>query len=379
MNRVKLSILSLAAALPAASVLIGSATGPNMIANGDFSAGVAGWDDFSGNPQADNGTLKITNDYKGTGNSYYSGWYCLPVVPGVEYKASIDYFVPETALDNTSAGLALHYYASSDCSGGNLLTGGGSDNGGYNDSQRGQWLPFNIVSEAPAAANSVRMRVSATKEPQPSDSSMPEDHVVYFDNAYFGLNTPDVIELPDPNEGDPPADPGDGPGDPPQEPDPAQDPSNDPQVEDPAGDPEVPGDNQQPGGPAEKPKDDPKTPWYPPQFDEPLTVPGDPIRDPQPKPGNAGGSTVDQPKHETPDPVVQDTPKVDEPTQPEAPVTIERVEAPADTFIPLPPATGNSGAADGAGANLIAAIGGMLALLGGAGLASLYAKARLKN
>ncbi|HQW51500.1 MAG TPA: hypothetical protein PL082_05545, partial [Tepidiformaceae bacterium] len=77
MKLTRLSLLPLAAALPAASILLASAAGPNLLQNADFSSGVAGWSNMSGNPQAVNGAMQVTNTYQGTGNSYYSALQCV--------------------------------------------------------------------------------------------------------------------------------------------------------------------------------------------------------------------------------------------------------------------------------------------------------------
>lgn len=197
MNRIRLLILAAAAAVPAASLFVASAANPNLIANGTFDANAAGWDNYGGNPQAVNGSMKVTNGYTGTGNSYYSGWYCAPVTPGVEYLTSGEWFVPGDAPANSGADVQLHYYASNNCSGGNLLTGGGSAGGGKHADQRDLWMDFSFKSQAPAQANSVRIRATATKEPQPYSSSIPQEHYVLFDNMYFGVAEKPIVN-PDP-------------------------------------------------------------------------------------------------------------------------------------------------------------------------------------
>lgn len=198
MNLKKIAILAAAAVVPATSMLLASAGGPNLIANGSFSAGVAGWDSYYGNPQPDNGTMKVTNNYAGTGNSYYSGWYCVKnISAGTNYETSGKYFVPEAAPANSGASLQLHYYASNDCSGSNLVTGGGGQSGGKFAAQRGKWLTFSFESVAPATAKSVRVRATAEKEPQPYSSSIPAPHYVLFDDIYFG-EASKVIVNPDP-------------------------------------------------------------------------------------------------------------------------------------------------------------------------------------
>ena len=188
MNRIKLAILTAAAALPAASLLVGSALGPNLIANDDFTAGVAGWDDYGGNPQEFYDSMVVTNDYEGTGNSYKGAWYCVKVTAGVEYLTMVDYLVLDSAPANSGASLGLHYYTNNTCTGASAGSGGYQE-GGKLAAQRGEWKKLSFENVAPAAAKSVRVRVSAIKEPKPSNSSITEDHYAFFDNAYFGKTT----------------------------------------------------------------------------------------------------------------------------------------------------------------------------------------------
>lgn len=202
MNRFKILILAAAAAIPAAGFFFASAAGPNLVTNGDFTNGVAGWDNFSGNPQPQNGAMAVTNNYQGTGNSYYSGWYCVGgIQPGTQYTVNTQAFVDPASPANTGAAIGLHYYASTDCSGGNLVTGGGLQYGGFAPNQRGQWITLGFNETAPAGAKSVRVRATAVKHPNPSNTSIPGSHVVLFDNVYFGeadLATPTPSNTPVP-------------------------------------------------------------------------------------------------------------------------------------------------------------------------------------
>jgi hypothetical protein len=184
MNRIKLFALGAAMALPAAGVMFASAAPNNLIANGTFDNDVAGWDNFGGNPTLYKHSMQITNTYAGAGGSYYSGWYCVKVKAGTEYVTEADYWVPESAPENSGASLQLHYYASNDCSGGNMTSGGEYREGGKLPAQRGDWEHFKFKEVAPDGAKSVRVRASAIKEPQ-GGGSIPGAHVVYFDNVSF--------------------------------------------------------------------------------------------------------------------------------------------------------------------------------------------------
>ncbi|MEO8541251.1 MAG: hypothetical protein ABI577_16035 [bacterium] len=206
-KKLKLFVLGAAAIVPAAAVMMTSAASPNLIANGNFDSNVAGWDNFSGNPTLFKNSMQVTDDYKGEGNSYYSGWYCVKnVTPGTQYSTTGDAWVPESAPDHSGADLSTVYYASNDCSGSNLKTGGGSESGGRNPDQRGKWLHFSFKSTAPDGAHSVRVRATAFKEPKAPATSIQETNVVYFDNMYFG-EAEKLIAIPDPTKA--PKGPGD--------------------------------------------------------------------------------------------------------------------------------------------------------------------------
>lgn len=232
MNRIKLFALGAAMALPAAGVMFASAAPNNLIANGTFDNDVAGWDNFGGNPTLYKHTMQITNTYAGNGNSYYSGWYCVKVKAGTEYVTEADYWVPDSAPENSGASLGLHYYASNDCSGSNMTNGGEYREGGKKADQRGEWEHFKFKEVAPAGAKSVRVRASAIKEPT-GNGSIPTAHVVYFDNVSF-VEQQKLVALPtatpkgpgdivaDPTPTQPPSNPGDVVSNP----DPTQPPSN---------------------------------------------------------------------------------------------------------------------------------------------------------
>lgn len=235
MNRIKLLALGAALAIPAIGAMSAGAAGSNLILNGTFDSSVAGWDNYGGNPTLYKSTMQITNDYAGAGNSYKSGWTCVSVKAGKEYTVEADYWVPEEAPKNSGASLGLHYYQSTDCSGANMVTGGGYQGGGKADLQRGKWQHFSFESTAPAGAKSVRVRATALKEPQ-GGGSIAAEHKVYFDNVSMRAEqiiivlptaTPtqpkgpdDIAPNPDPTE--PPSNPDDLSANP----DPTQPPTN---------------------------------------------------------------------------------------------------------------------------------------------------------
>ncbi len=245
MNRIKLLALGAALAVPAIGAMSAGAAGSNLILNGTFDSSVAGWDNFGGNPTLYKSTMQITNDYTGTGNSYMSGWTCVSVKAGKEYTVEADYWVPEAAPKNSGASLGLHYYQSADCSGANMVTGGGYQGGGKTDLQRGKWQHFSFESTAPAGAKSVRVRATALKEPQ-GGGSIAAEHTVYFDNVSMRAEqiiivlptaTPTQPKGPDDISADPtPTQPPKGPDDIAPNPDPTQPPSGDDAVSDPATD-----------------------------------------------------------------------------------------------------------------------------------------------
>lgn len=348
MNRFKLIVVGAAAAVPLAGMaLFASAAGPNLVGNPDFTNGVAGWDNFSGNPQPHNGTMKVTNNYQGTGYSYYSGWYCVSgIVPGTTYTATGQAFVEANAPANTGASLGTHFYASNNCSGGNMNSGGGLKYGGFNANERGQWITLSFNEVAPAGANSVRVRATAVKHPNPSSTSIPGDHIVLFDNIYYGeagqnptpTNTPTNTPAPKPTN----------------TPVPTATPK--PKGEEPKGEtPPLPG----PIG-----VDGPIFGWP-----EPVGTPAKPSQ-PQATPtSKPTEKPADQPTQAPADPG-QPQPQAGEPVVTDEPI------AESGQTVPLPPATGNTGHGQSSNSMtlLLLAGGAMLAGLGGTSLAALRRK-----
>lgn len=335
MKRIRLSILGAAAISAGAFLAFASAAGPNLVANGAFPANVAGWDSFGGNPQWEAGTMKVTNNYLGTGNSYYSGWYCVGgIQPGVQYTTSGQVFIPPAAVDNTGASLGTHFYASNDCSGGNLLTGGGLQYGWT----KASWITLSFNEVAPAGAHSVRVRATSVKHPNPSSSAIPGTHVTFWDNIYYGetASEPTPTNTPKPTST------------------PTVVPTSTPK-------PSVTPPPGQPGGPGQ-----PEVPT-PIGWDGPIDWPT-----PQPSATATPGNSVTPPA--TPPTVVKPAdpqPQVNEPGDDQPSVPGEPAQ---DT--PLPPATGNGHPASGGNglALLFAAIGAMLLGFGGAGVATIKRK-----
>ncbi|MGE0599337.1 MAG: hypothetical protein AB7J35_07160 [Dehalococcoidia bacterium] len=189
MNKLKLFVLSAAAAIPAASMLGASALGANLISNGQFSSNANGWDSYGGNPVATNGYLKVQNTYTGNGNSYSGAWYCVSEIEaGKSYTTSVDTYVSKLAPANTGAALQLHYYSGNSCNG-STVSGGDYEGIGKLDADRGHWVPISFSQVVPNGAHSARVRVTAIKEPVPYGSAITKTTTVYFDNAYFGKTT----------------------------------------------------------------------------------------------------------------------------------------------------------------------------------------------
>lgn len=357
MNRLKLSILGVAAAVPAAAGLfLASAAGPNLLQNGDFSNGVTGWSNYSGNPQAVSGAMQLTNGYQGTGNSYYSALQCVTgIQEGVNYTVKGDAFIELGQTPYGAGGLYLHFRTGDNCDGSNL--GGGHTAGGFTDAQRGIWLPLSHSVTAPAGAKSVYIRPTALKEPKPSGTSAPETLVVLFDNIeFFETNDP----APEPIE-DPAPDPVEEPA--PQE-DPAPEvPADDPQPQD---DPQ-PEDDPAPEEPQDEPEDTPEVPETPevPQVPEIPEFPGFP-EFPGPDGGDDDPVVPQQPAPQVPGsqptPAQPSTP-APAPEQPQA--QEEATPATPTVTVPLPPATGTGPAVTGRSTL------GAIALAIGAGLAGL--------
>ena len=179
MNRTKLSILGLAAALPLAGSVLASAAGPNLVYHGDFTANMHGWVKFGGKDHAvQNDRLKVVNDYTGNGNSYYGVYQCVDNIDDkAKYTVSGDLWVDKNQSEYGSAGIYLHFYTGEDCDGTPL--GGGHTSDGHTEARRGKWLELKHSVEAPDGANSVWVRLVAAKELAGSE---PDDFVAFFDN-----------------------------------------------------------------------------------------------------------------------------------------------------------------------------------------------------
>ncbi len=378
MNRKRLSLLTAAAtAIPAAGLMLASAAGPNLLQNGDFSNGVAGWSDFYGNPQAVNGAMQLTNGYQGTGNSYYSALQCVTnIQEGANYTAKGDAYVELGQTPYGAAGIYVNFNTGPNCDGSNL--GGGHAAGGFIDAQRGIWIPLTHSVTAPAGAKSVYIRPTALKEPKPYGSSAPETFVVLFDNLEF-FETNGSSPVPDePAEDQPPVEePSPDPVEEPS-PDPADDPQpqDDPQPEDDpqSGDDPQPEDDPVPGG-GEEPGDVPEVPEIPeiPQIPEFPPIPEFPQVPDQPQapevPAGDGPAVPEQPQPQQPAPEgPAPQPGTPEPATPPAP----------EVTVPLPPATGNGLAASRGGAlpGFLLALGVTLAGIGSVATAAVFRNRR---
>jgi len=198
-NRIKLITLAAALALPAIGLVPAAAASSNLISNGAFDSGVAGWESLSGNPVASQGRMEVTNDYTGSASSFYSAWYCAPVQGGAQYSAEADYLVPLSAPDDSGAGLSLIYFPTSDCSGDSLHEGVQHLIAGKTAAERGQVQRIAMVSKAPAGTAAVRVRLSAVKDPVGMER-ITAKHVVAFDNVSLVARDkaePKVATVPD--------------------------------------------------------------------------------------------------------------------------------------------------------------------------------------
>jgi hypothetical protein len=243
-KRIRLSILGAAAVLPAASILMASAA-TNLVSNGDFAAGVDGWENFGGNPTPFFGGMALTNNHAGNGNSYYSALQCVTnIQAGSTYVLSGDAIVPDNAPEFGAASLILRYYDNDNCEGGSL--GGGIDEGGVTPAERGEMMKLSVTAKAPAGATAALVRPTAQKEPTGGNTA-PGELVVAFDNITLTKKLvigPAIPDLPIKD-----LDPGD---EPPVDPDPEEEPADEPAdepVDEPADEPT--------DEPADEPADEP--------------------------------------------------------------------------------------------------------------------------
>jgi len=362
MKRLKYSILAAAAALPAAGILFASAAGPNLVTNPTFDNDHAGWTPFSISTIGwENGALAVINNYQGTGNSYFSAQQCINgVQEGVDYTFSADAFVGlDQPEPNTRAVLYAYFYPGPDCTG--QLMSAGESSGASTPAQRGQWITLSKTVTAPAGAQSFYFRPTATKEPKPYASSIPETFTVLYDNFYFGEAEVEQPEPEPPVENDPQPDPD---PDPTPDPEPQDDPIVGEPVEDPTPDPE----EETPE--AEEETDEPDAPEVPgtPETPEEPWTPQFPWEPPAPQvPDAPAPEAPSQPEPEQPQ-VEDQVPPTDEPA-PEAPAD-DPAPAPGTVGDPLPPDTGEglAGRATSPWGALVMSMGLGLASLGAAAL-----------
>jgi hypothetical protein len=190
MNRIKFALLTAAAAIPLAGVMLASAAGPNLVKNGDFTNGVTGWDNFGTAPVAFNNAMQVTNAYAGTGNSYYGAEQCITgIQAGQDYVATAEVFVGDNQPEGGMAGVYFHFRNDPNCNGNNL--GGGHMANGYAPENRGKWVTLTHNVTAPAGSKSLLIVASAVKEPVQYADSVPGSMVALFDN--ITLKKADVI------------------------------------------------------------------------------------------------------------------------------------------------------------------------------------------
>ena len=330
MNRLKISILAAAAAIPLTAAVVASAAGPNILQNGDFSAGLANWTNWGGpalvQNQVINGELEVKNIYTGYGNSYVGATQCVTIEPGAQYTVDASAFIANGQTLEAGAGVYLFFRTDVNC-GGQNLGGGHRLRGKQNPADRGSWISLTQNTTAPANAKTLAIYVDAVKEPLPQNynQGVPVPFTVRFDNISVKKVTPDLPEPPKPIE------------QPLDQPKPKDQPI--PQ-DDPKQQPEVP--------PVFEP------PYQPPVTPNPVTPPTPETPKPEPEPKVPTNPQPQQ--NDKPAPTVE----------PVTPPTTEP-ETPAGHDVPLPPATGNaSGASDGSRIPMLIGAGIAVAVLAAA-------------
>lgn len=341
MKRLKLSILAAAAALPAATIMLANAAGPELVSNGDFADGVKGWANAGGDPQPFFGGMVVTNDYAGHGNSYRGATQCITdITPGAKYILSGDALVPEDAPMFGSADLVVYFFDNDDCSG--PVIGAADDSGGVKNAERGHTLHLSATATAPANATAARVRATAQKQPKSPATSAPGTLIVAWDNISLKKQTivagPAIPDLPIKN-----LEPG---GDPPVDPDP-ETPVDEP--EQPADEPETPADEPTDTGDAEQPAE---------TGDSDATTP-------------APGSSSDGPNSDGGQ--TSNTPGNGSTNQS---LGGQQANAPATTA-PLPPETGQGTGGSARGPVILG--GSLAAMLAGLGLVAVAVRSRRKT
>jgi hypothetical protein len=176
----------LAAVLSGAVFAGASALAPNLLTNGDFSAGATGWSLGGGVPGTltpnPDGTLSITNKSDPASTSLATAVQCLNTVnPGVAYTLKADVYVPAGQARHGGGHTRVTWWSGPNCTGSIISNPFGSQF----VTTKGAWVATQTVFVAPAATKSARVMIG-TEQYKVDPGEDPNAYfVTKWDNVSF--------------------------------------------------------------------------------------------------------------------------------------------------------------------------------------------------
>jgi hypothetical protein len=190
-NALRTSAAGLALAALAALAQPGGnveAAGPNLVPNGDFAAGLSGWNTYPAAPGtvvASSGHLVLTNTSVADKSTYVSGDRCIDsVVPGQSYEISVDVLIPSGQARHGFGSAYVNFISGADCKGG--VAGGIS--AGQWAAPDGQWHTISTSMIAPAGAKSAAVGFSSTRFATTAGEQPADPYEAWVDNVSLTTN-----------------------------------------------------------------------------------------------------------------------------------------------------------------------------------------------
>lgn len=187
MNRsFKTAILAAAAVIPAATMFVSaSASNPNLVTNGTFTGGVAGWTASAsplGSISAGPGnTALVKNLVTGASTTQASGLQCVNgVSAGTKYTLSADTLIPSGQTRHGGAQTRVFFFAGANCSGAAIEAPQGSFVIALD-----AWTAVSNTFLAPAGTTSARVQIMSQKYIAGAGEDPNADFRVYWDNVKF--------------------------------------------------------------------------------------------------------------------------------------------------------------------------------------------------
>lgn len=141
-----------------------------------FDRGTIGWSPADAEGSSSSGSLVVTNTQE-SDLPYVAAIQCVPVLPGTEYRLTVEYLIPEGQEPAVQVSANSIFYSAADCSG-NI---DGASIPGVHD-EEGAWTERSTEGiVAPDGARSARVAFGVRKKQE-----IPQDVMAHFDNPFFG-------------------------------------------------------------------------------------------------------------------------------------------------------------------------------------------------